>query len=160
MAWTKRDLIKHSFDALGLASYVFDLQSEQLQSAMFTLDAMMLEWNSPPGLRLAYNAPSSPTGGDLDDASGIPDRAIAAVYLNLACRLASHHGKTLPQDIRVAAQTAYRALLSQSTSPGEMQLNETVPAGAGNKHWGWDGSPFLNAPTDNLEVGNDDELEF
>ena len=33
MSWTKRQYIVDAFEEIGLASYVYDLQPEQLQSA-------------------------------------------------------------------------------------------------------------------------------
>ena len=41
MGWTKQQLVEQAFEEIGMANYVFDLQVEQLQSAMYQLDAMM-----------------------------------------------------------------------------------------------------------------------
>jgi hypothetical protein len=53
MGYTKRQFISAAFEEIGLASYVFDLQPEQLQSALRRLDAMMADWNAK-GIRLGY----------------------------------------------------------------------------------------------------------
>ena len=46
MGWTKRQFVTQAFEEIGLASYVFDLTPEQLQSALRRLDAM--GWTPPP----------------------------------------------------------------------------------------------------------------
>ena len=45
MGYTKRQFVTAALEEIGLASYVFDLQPEQLQSALRRLDAMISEWN-------------------------------------------------------------------------------------------------------------------
>ena len=75
MAYTKRDIVEQAFEEIGLASYVFDLQPQQLESALRRLDAMMATWNAK-GIRLGYPLPSSPADSDLDQEVGVPDNAI------------------------------------------------------------------------------------
>jgi hypothetical protein len=65
VSYTKRQFITAAFEEIGLASYVFDLQPQDLQTALRRLDAMMAEWNGK-GLRLAYPIPLSPEDSDLD----------------------------------------------------------------------------------------------
>ena len=85
MGWTKRDIIEQAFDEIGLAGYVFDLQPQQLDSALRRLDNMMATWNGK-GIRIGYALPSSPGSSDLDQESGVTDMAIEAMALNLAIR--------------------------------------------------------------------------
>ena len=59
MGWTKREYIEQAFEEIGLASYVFDLTPEQLQSALRKLDAMLAEWNAK-GLRLGLSTAQFP----------------------------------------------------------------------------------------------------
>ena len=59
MAYTKRQFVEAALTEIGLASYVFDLQPEQLEYARRRLDAMMADLNGK-GLRLSYPIPSSP----------------------------------------------------------------------------------------------------
>jgi hypothetical protein len=51
VAWTKREFVVQAFSEIGLASYVYDLQPEQLQTALNRLDSMLATWNglSSPG---------------------------------------------------------------------------------------------------------------
>jgi hypothetical protein len=51
MGWTKRQFITQAFEEIGLAAYVFDLTTEQLQSALRRMDAMVAGWNSPSASR-------------------------------------------------------------------------------------------------------------
>lgn len=160
MAYTKRDIVEQAFEEIGLASYVFDLQPQQLDSALRRLDAMMATWNAK-GIRLGYPLPSSPADSDLDQEIGAPDSAIEAMYLNLAIRISGGFGKTVSPDTRNAARRAYNEIVANSAMPIEMQIgNETIPSGAGNKGWRYYNDPFLRAPQDPLTVGSDGILDL
>lgn len=155
MAYTKRDIVEQAFEEIGLASYVFDLQPQQLDSALRRLDAMMATWNAK-GIRLGYPLPSSPADSDLDQETGVPDNAIEAMVLNLAVRVAPGFGKTVSPDTKGNAKRAYNEIVANSAMPIEMQLgNQTIPAGAGNKGWRYYNNPFLREPQDPLQVGSD-----
>lgn len=156
MPYRKRDIVKQAFEDIGLASYDFDLQPQQLESALRRLDSMMADWNGR-GVRLGYPLPSSPDDSDLDQEIGVPDTAHAAMTANLAIRIAPMFGKTAPPETRIEAKSAYLQILAQSVKPVEMQLDNTaIPAGAGRKKQG----PFLRSPTDPLEVGPDSILDL
>jgi len=160
MAYTKRDIVEQAFEEIGLASYVFDLQPQQLDSALRRLDSMMATWNAK-GIRLGYPLPSSPADSDLDQEIGVPDSAIEAMYLNLAIRISAGFGKTVSPDTRSSAKRAYNEVVANSALPVEMQLgNETIPAGAGNKGWRYYNNPFLREPQDPLTVGSDGILDL
>jgi hypothetical protein len=158
MAYTKRDIVNRAFEEIGLAAYVFDLQPQQMEGALQRLDAMMATWNGK-GIRLGYPLPSSIGSSDLDQDTGVPDDALEAMHLNLAIRIARGYGKTVLPETKANASIAYKALLSRSTFPVEMQLgNQTIPSGQGNKGWRYYNDPFLREPTDPLTVGPDSIL--
>lgn len=160
MAYTKRDIVEQAFEEIGLASYVFDLQPQQLESALRRLDNMMATWNAK-GIRLGYPLPSSPADSDLDQEIGAPDSAIEAMYLNLAVRISSGFGKTVSPETKASAKRAYNEVVANSALPIEMQLgNTTIPAGAGNKGYRYYNDPFLRAPQDPLTVGSDSILDL
>ena len=46
MGYSKRQFVEAAFAEVGLASYVFDLQPQDLEQALRRLDAMMAEWNA------------------------------------------------------------------------------------------------------------------
>lgn len=157
MGWTKRQLVVQAFEELGLGAYIFDLEPEQLQSALRRLDSMMGVWDGK-GIRLGYPI-SSPEESDLDDNSNLPDAATETVFLNLALRLAPSFGKTPSADTKAAAKEGYGVLLAKAAMPPEMQLPGTMPAGAGNKTRGIV-NPFMPEPSDPLKTGSDGVLDF
>jgi hypothetical protein len=159
MGYSKRQFIEAALEEIGLASYVFDLQPQQVESALRRLDTMMAEWNAK-GIRLAYPLPSSPQFSDVDAESEVPDSANDAIITNLALRLAPSYGKQVMPGTLTAAKTGYNTLLSRATAPLEQQLPGTMPAGAGNKPWRIYDEPFLRRPVDPVTVGPDGPLEF
>jgi hypothetical protein len=158
MGWTKRQFVVQAFDEIGLASYVFDLTAEQLQTALRRLDAMMATWNAV-GIRLAYPLPAYPQDGDLDEQTGVPDRANEAIYTNLAIKLAPSYGKQVSPDTKTAAKAAYNHLLSVAAMPDEVQMPSTLPRGAGQKPWR-DADPFFPEPQNKIAVGGDGNLDY
>lgn len=129
MSWTKRQFVEQAFDELGLASYDFDLQPEQLNSALIKLDAMMATWNA---LAIKINYPLF-AESDMDDDTGVLDAANEAIYLNLALRLAGSLGKALTLDQKQNAKEAKDALMLSTLNVQEINLPSSLPIGAGNK---------------------------
>lgn len=158
MSWTKRQLIDQAFESIGYASYVYDLQPEQLQTAMYRLDAMVATWNGR-GIRLGYPLPSNPQNSDLDMPSEAPDYAAEAIYLNLAIRIAPTVGRTIPDALRMSARIAYNEMLARNVLPCELQFPETLSFGAGNKPWRFE-RPFFPIPNDPVLAGEDGPIEF
>lgn len=132
MGWSKRQFVQSAFEEIGLASYVFDLSPEDLNSAVNRLDAMCASWNAR-GIRLGYPIPASPTYADLDASTDVPDAANEAIYTNLGIRIAPLYGKAISAETRTAAKLAYDAMMSNMVSIIPRQLG-TIPAGAGNKY--------------------------
>lgn len=158
MGYSKRQFVTAAFEEIGLASYVFDLSPEQLESALRRLDAMMAEWNAK-GIRLGYPLPGSPESSDLDAESTVPDSANEAIITGLAIRIAPSLGKQLMSETKVTAKMAYNTLLARACQPIEKQLPGTMPAGAGNKPYG-DLDQFISKPEFPLEVGSDGPIDF
>lgn len=154
---TKRQFIEAAHSELGLADYVFDLPSEQLQLALHRLDGMMAEWDAM-GLRLGYSIPGNLEGGDLDTEAGVPDRAWEAITLNLAIRLAPQFGKQVALETKAGALKSLNMLLGK-VLPGQQSYGR-IPAGAGNKPWRWNLDPFLPPVPPQLDAGPDSALEF
>ena len=159
MAYTKRQFVEAALTEIGLASYVFDIQPEQLEYARRRLDAMMADWNGK-GIRLSYPIPASPEQGSLAEETNVPDSANEAVILNLAVRLAPSYGKQIMPDTRLLAKTAYDTVLQRATAPIELQFPDTLPSGAGNKYWRDADDPFMPTPVDPVETGSEGILEF
>jgi len=159
MSYSKRQFVTAALEEIGLASYVFDMQPEDLQSAVRRLDAMMAEWNGK-GLRLSYPIPGSPENTDLDAETNVPDSANEAIITNLAIRLAPSYGKIVARETKTTAKQAYNTVLMRSTKPPEKQMPANLPVGAGYKTHRTGNRPFANTPVDNIDVGSDSELEL
>lgn len=159
MGWTKKDFVIQAFEEIGYASYIYDAMPEQLDSLLRRLDAMMAAWNAK-GIRVGFPLPASPNDSSLDQETNVPDSAYEAIYLNLAIKIAPSFGKAVAIDTKVAAKSAYDALLIKISQPIEMQYPNTLPAGTGNKPWRTNYRPFLNTPVDPLLAGEDDAITF
>lgn len=159
MGWTKRQFVAQAFEEIGLATYVFDLQPQQLHSALHKLDAMMALWNGK-GIRLGYPLPSNPQDSDLDEETPVPDSAHEAIYTNLALRIAGSLGRQ-PQDVtKVAARAGYEVLLSRAAMPMEQQFPGTLPIGSGGKPWGGQSSLFVHPPNTPVLAGQDGPIDL
>lgn len=159
MGWTKRQYIEQAFVEIGMAGYVFDLTPEEMNTALRQLDSMVAAWNAK-GIRLGWPMTSSPQNADLDELTEITDAANEAIYCGLAVRIAPTFGKTVGGQTQFFAKQAYDQLLSIAALPPEKQLPCTLPAGAGNKPWRNNDSPFIRPPSDSLDAGPDGEIEF
>lgn len=159
MGYSKLQFVQAAFEEIGLAAYVFDLQPQQIESALRRLDAMMADWNGK-GIRLAYPIPSSPENSDINAETGVPDSANEAIITNLAIRLAPSYGKQVMPQTQTVARNAYQTLLSRATTPAEQQMPGTMPAGAGNKPWRLYDDPFLRRPEEGVLAGQDGDIEY
>ena len=159
MGYSKRQFVSAALEEIGLASYAFDMQPQQLESALRRLDAMMADWNAK-GIRLGYPIPSSPQDSDLDEQTNVPDSSNEAIYTNLAIKLAPSYGKQVMPDTKATAKESYNTLLSRAAMPMEQQLPSTMPAGAGNKPWRVYDNPFIRPPADPVLAGQDGPIEY
>lgn len=159
MGYSKRQFVAAAFEEIGLASYVFDLQPEQLQSALRRLDAMMADWNGK-GIRLGYPLPGSPQDSELDEPTLVPDSSNQAILTNLAIRLAPSFGKMVMPETKAVAKDSYNTLLQRATAPIPQQMPGTMPAGAGNKPYRNNDNPYLRPPVYPTLAGPDGPIEY
>lgn len=159
MGYSKRQFISAAFEEIGLASYAFDLQPEQLETARRRLDAMMADWNGK-GIRLGYPIPSSPQDGSIDEETNVPDSAYEAIICGLAVRLAPSYGKVVMTETKATGKQGYDTLLQRATFPLEQQLPGTMPAGAGNKTWRRRNNPYVRPPYNPVNAGPDGPLTY
>ena len=155
MSWTKLQFIQAALDEIGIASYVFDSDPGQLESAMRRLDAMIATWNAL-GIRLGFTLPGSPQNSDLSQESGVRDFANQAIILKLAIQLAPSFGKTVLPDTKMSANEAFKALQIHYAQPIERQLPYDMPLGAGNKTE----DRYVLPPKDYIATGPDGILDF
>jgi len=160
MAWTKRQFVQKALSSVGLASYNFDIQPEQEEDILSTLDSMMAYWNAL-GIRIGYPLPSSQGSSDIADDTNVPDSANTAIYTNLAIAIAPMFGKTVSQELKGLAKATYNTLLSLAAYPSGLrqQMPATMPSGAGNKTWSIN-QPFVTPPVEPLLAGQDGAINF
>ncbi|MCK5600586.1 hypothetical protein KAR91_01885 [Candidatus Pacearchaeota archaeon] len=159
MSWTKRQYITQAFEEIGLASYIFDLQPEQLQSAARRLDVMMANWNGQ-GIRIGYPIAGDPDDIDLDTETNVPDSANQAIITNLAIQLAPGFGKVVSPETKRAAKDGYNTLAARGQAPGSKRMPKNFPQGAGHKPWRNNQRPFTPTPEDPLKAGTDSTIDF
>lgn len=131
--WTKRQFIEQAFSEAGLAGYAFDLQPEQLETALRQLDAMMAGW-AVKGIRLGWPVPADPSASSLNQVVSVPLAANEAIYLNLAIRIAPGFGKTVAIETKNNAKDALEFLMAAAAHPIERVYPGGLPSGAGNKN--------------------------
>lgn len=158
MSWTKRQLIDAAFDEIALSSYIYDLEPEDITSALRHLDTMLSTWEIK-GIRLGYPVSNNADGSDADQDSNLPEYAIEAVYKNLAIKIAPTKGKVVSAETKNGARQAYLALLTATSVNPSMQFDRTLPKGSGNKPIRGTNQEFFR-PVDRLTVGGDSELDF
>ena len=160
MSWTKRQFINAALEEIGLASYVYDIQPEELESALRRLDAMMADWNVR-GIRIGYPL-SSVTSSSVAQSTSVPDSANEAIISNLRLRLAPSYGAMVPREVKISAKNGFTTLLMRAgvTQPKEKQFPSSLPLGQGNKAWRWNSSNFMPEPSDPVDAGPDSELDF
>lgn len=157
MGWTKKQFIVQAYEEIGFASYIYDIQPEQLNAALISLNSMMAAWGAT-GIRIGFPLPSDAESDDIDDETNVPDSANEAIYTNLAIRRASSVGKTPSQELKAIAKNAFDALANLVTAQNtiQMQLPGTMPRGAGNKPWRYN-QPFANPPSVPLSASEGSE---
>lgn len=158
MGYTKLDFVKMAFNALNLADYVYSLSADQLNACAVQLDAMMGQLNIY--LRFPYPFASSPSTLDINRDSNIPDWANEAIYTNLAVRLASSYGAVVPIETKTIAKQGWAKIVAQGTNLTPMQYQMSTIAGAGNKPWMYNFSPFLRPPVNLVDGNTDGPVDF
>ena len=155
--WTKKQIIEQAFEEIGLASYVFDLTADQLQSALRRLDLMVASWQAR-NIQIGYPLPVSPNNSNIDEEIQTSLNNNEALVLNLAVRLAPSYGKSLSPDTKANAKLLYDQLLIEAAMPYEQQFVRTLPLGAGYKRTD---QIFVNVPNLNpLVVEDNDQMLF
>jgi len=130
MSYTKEQLALSALEEIGIASYEFDIDPEQISSAIGRLDAMLATW-SARGVTFSYPIQKEQDSISTTDSS-IPDWAWEAVITNLAVKLGPSYGKAVSTETKIAAKNALETVYGIFSKPKEMQLG-TMPLGAGYK---------------------------
>ena len=160
MSWTKKQLIEGALEEIGIASYTYDIQPEQLESALRRLDAMMGEW-SIQGIRIGYPI-STIAKSSLTQDSGIPNSATETVLTNLAIKLAPSYGKMATRETKISAKKGYSTLQMKALAdqPHNKSFPHSLPIGAGNKRYNNNNQVFFPTPANPVDVGPDSILDL
>ena len=134
MSFTKRQIVEGTYGEISLASYTFDLSADEIQAGLSRIESMLRGWLSL-GIDTGYVLPTTPDVSDPDDDSGMLDMYDEAVRSNGAIRIAPLFGKTVSQETRQVAKSAYEAMLVPRKIP-QMQLPRNLPIGQGNRYFG------------------------
>ena len=140
--WTKKQIIEQAFEEIGLASYIFDITADQLESALRRLDLMVASWQAR-NIQIGYPLPASPGNSNIDEEIQTSLNNNEALVLNLAVRLAPAYGKSVSPDTKATAKLLYDQLLIEAAMPYEQQFVKTLPLGAGYKRTD---QVFVNPP--------------
>ena len=155
--WTNKQIIEQAFEEIGLASYIFDITPDQLESALRRLDLMVASWQAR-NIQIGYPLPASPGNSNIDEEIQTSLNNNEALVLNLAVRLAPAYGKSVSPDTKATAKLLYDQLLIEAAMPYEQQFVRTLPLGAGYKRTD---QVFVNVPDLNpLIVENNDQMLF
>jgi hypothetical protein len=151
--WTKSDVIRQAFSEIGMGAYEFDLQPEDMQTALRKLDAMMAAWGGAGGVRIGFSGGDG--FGDLEVDTTVPDWAYEALYLNLAIRLCPDFGKTPSPLTLMNAKMAIDAVRTRTTPVATRRIGGY--AGAGGSWWGaW----HLPEEMEGTPIGRDNHFDF
>jgi hypothetical protein len=159
MSYSKRQFVEGALAEIGLANYQFDTEPAQQELCLRRLDSMMAEWNSI-GIRIGYPIPGSPENSDLDAETNVPDAANTAIETNLALRICPIFGRQPMAETKIAAKNSYDSLLAWVSTPPQMALPNTLPAGAGNKRIPGVLSPFIFETPKPIDAGQDGAITF
>lgn len=154
MSYTKRDFINGAFEEIGIASYTYDLNAGQIESALRRLDAMMALW-AGDGINLGYPLPDSPKDSDPDEDSNVPDFANQAIIENLALIMAPQFGKVVSRETKVAAKKSYDLVKSRTVSVPTMCFPNTLARGAGYKVHQLNRNTFFKESYNGCDSGSD-----
>lgn len=149
---TKRELLAQAMEEFGVSDATFDISPEETQKGLTRLNRIAAQWDGQ-GIRVGFNL-----GGGLDDEAGIPDTAENAFALNLAVQWAGAFGKTVTQDLRIAARAAWNALYTARQVHPEVPYSSRLPLGSGNRLAGRQQQYFPD--TDDIAGLSDGATEF
>lgn len=125
---TKGEIVNYAYSVLKINGLTVRPNPSNISLALQTMDMMVASWRNH-GLCNDYSQSESFGNVEPSQESGLSDSDCYAVALKLACALAPHFGKVLPQSLLGEAKTAYEGLFSSDVPL--MQNSPFVPLGSG-----------------------------
>lgn len=132
MSKSKLHIVLLAFSEIRINGTTVQPNPKQVDYAINVMDAMVDGWKDY-GLCLGYKP--SPEEIDPGQESGLSDRAVTAVALNLAESVAPAYGKTVSPTTISRGSIAYSGLFG--TSCGSRENNPYMPLGAGSNRYGF-----------------------
>lgn len=157
MATTKSDIIRQALSKLGITGYDYDIDPEEVTTALIELETMMAEWDGQ-GIRVSYALADSPEEAKGEDNAGIFDWSRHGIVANLAVRIASNYGKEVSQSLALTATQALNRILTANPVLPHVQYPNRMPRGSGNTLRRGRIDRFYK-PVDFIDVENGGELE-
>lgn len=110
----KASLVEGAYEYCGLNGFEFDRTPEEMVTGLRHLNALMAELLDD-GVDLGFDFPTY-AQGLLEEPSGVPNSACAAIHQLLAQRLAPGLGATLSDDAKAALAKSVQGLRSRTAA--------------------------------------------
>jgi hypothetical protein len=123
-----------AFNELGLTPYVFQLQAEDIQTALNLLEFRIAQFDAQ-GIFLNWPFSDDPNNVDGDEDVQLPPYALIGVVSQLAIDLAPAFGKTVNPATLIKAKSGFETMISIGAIPDNVAENRMAPLGSGNKPW-------------------------
>lgn len=147
MPLKKRTIIEQAHAELGLGSYAYDAQPEDLQDALLRLNALMGQWASD-GAQTGWPSVNAELMDDLDADSNLPADAVRGVICALAVDMAPSFGKQPSRTTITTARSGKRLMMRKSAEIPQRQMDATsIPIGAG-----WKLENQINLPASDSQI--------
>lgn len=128
----KSDLVEGAYEFCGLNGFEFERTPEEMTSGLRHLNDMMAEWEGD-GVFLGFDFPTY-GNGLLEEPSGVPNHAVAAIKTQLALRLAAGLGGTLSGDAKAALNKSFLGLKSRMAAQPPTIVPTTFMPSSGVRH--------------------------
>lgn len=132
---TKGQIVDRALEAIGIASYVFDLPADKRVAVLRKLDDLMAEWLGI-GIDVGYLFPATSGDSTGADDSGLADVPVNAVATNLAVEICPLFGKEPSIRLSKNAERSMNALITHVYVIPDMSPGGNLPVGTGNRNSG------------------------
>jgi hypothetical protein len=123
---TAQQVIDLSLKAIMVQGADAELQADEYNDAIFSLNTMMLAYDAQ-GIALGYTEVSS-----LSDEITVPAGALRGIIYNLAIDIAPQYGGEISPGVTNAASAGEDAMLNIAVEAGTSAMPSTLPRGTGN----------------------------